>query len=84
MKGDLLQAQPAMGNKYLPLGIAAVVILQLIFTYTPLFQAMFGNVQAAFGGGALARFPVALVMVSLRFDRIEEFIEGAHYPDRGT
>jgi magnesium-transporting ATPase (P-type) len=31
------------GNKYLPLGIGAVVILQLIFTYAPPFQAMFGN-----------------------------------------
>jgi magnesium-transporting ATPase (P-type) len=32
-----------MGNKYLPLGISAVVILQLLFTYAPPFQAMFGN-----------------------------------------
>ena len=32
-----------MGNRYLPLGIVAVVILQLVFTYTPPFQAMFGN-----------------------------------------
>ena len=32
-----------MGNKYLPLGIIAVVILQLLFTYTPPFQVMFGN-----------------------------------------
>jgi hypothetical protein len=31
------------GNKYLPLGIAAVVILQLIFTYAPPLQAIFGN-----------------------------------------
>jgi magnesium-transporting ATPase (P-type) len=32
-----------MGNKYLPLGIGAVVIMQLLFTYAPPFQAMFGN-----------------------------------------
>jgi magnesium-transporting ATPase (P-type) len=32
-----------MGNKYLPLGIGAVVVLQIIFTYAPPFQAMFGN-----------------------------------------
>jgi len=32
-----------MGNKYLPLGISAVVLLQLLFTYTPPFQAIFGN-----------------------------------------
>ena len=31
------------GNAYLPLGIIAVVILQLIFTYAPPVQAMFGN-----------------------------------------
>jgi magnesium-transporting ATPase (P-type) len=31
------------GNKYLPLGIAAVVVLQLLFTYTPPFQALFGT-----------------------------------------
>jgi len=32
-----------LGNKYLPVGIAAVVILQLIFTYAPPLQAMFGS-----------------------------------------
>ena len=32
-----------MGNRYLPYGILAVVILQLLFTYTTPFQAMFGN-----------------------------------------
>src|SRR4029078_764143 len=32
-----------MCTPYLPLGIIAVVILQLIFTYAPPFQAMFGN-----------------------------------------
>jgi len=32
-----------MGNRYLPLGIGAVVILQLLFTYAPPFQAMFGT-----------------------------------------
>jgi magnesium-transporting ATPase (P-type) len=31
------------GNKYLPVGIVAVVILQLLFTYTTPFQAVFGN-----------------------------------------
>jgi magnesium-transporting ATPase (P-type) len=31
------------GNKYLPLGIGAVVILQILFTYTPPFHALFGT-----------------------------------------
>jgi len=31
------------GNAYLPLGIISVVILQLLFTYAPPLQAMFGN-----------------------------------------
>ena len=31
------------GNKYLPVGIGAVVILQMLFTYAPPLQAMFGN-----------------------------------------
>ena len=31
------------GNKYLPLGIGAVIILQLLFTYAPPFEAMFGT-----------------------------------------
>jgi magnesium-transporting ATPase (P-type) len=31
------------GNRYLPLGIGAVVILQLLFTYAPPLQRMFGN-----------------------------------------
>jgi magnesium-transporting ATPase (P-type) len=32
-----------MGNRYLPYGVLAVVVLQLLFTYAPPFQAMFGN-----------------------------------------
>jgi magnesium-transporting ATPase (P-type) len=32
-----------LGNRYLPLGIGAVIILQAAFTYAPPFQAMFGN-----------------------------------------
>jgi len=32
-----------MGNRYLPYGIGAVVVLQLLFTYAPPFQSMFGN-----------------------------------------
>jgi magnesium-transporting ATPase (P-type) len=46
------------GNRYLPLGIAAVVILQLLFTYVPLLQAVFGTEPVPlqvwpvlFGGG---------------------------------
>jgi magnesium-transporting ATPase (P-type) len=31
------------GNRCLPVGIGAVVVLQLLFTYAPPFQAMFGN-----------------------------------------
>jgi magnesium-transporting ATPase (P-type) len=38
-----LSLKAHLGNKYLPLGIGAVVILQLIFTYAPPLQAMFGN-----------------------------------------
>jgi len=32
-----------LDNPYLPVGISAVVILQLLFTYAPPLQAMFGN-----------------------------------------
>ncbi len=32
-----------LGNRYLPLGIGAVAVLQLLFTYAPPLQAMFGN-----------------------------------------
>ncbi|MCI4681626.1 cation-translocating P-type ATPase [Candidatus Rhodoblastus alkanivorans] len=31
------------GNRFLPLGVGAVVVLQLLFTYAPPFQALFGN-----------------------------------------
>jgi magnesium-transporting ATPase (P-type) len=31
------------GNKYLPLGIGAVVVLQLLFTYAPPLQRLFDN-----------------------------------------
>ena len=30
-----------LGNKYLPMGIGAVVVLQLLFTYAPPLQALF-------------------------------------------
>jgi magnesium-transporting ATPase (P-type) len=32
-----------LGNRYLPLGIAAVVVLQLLFTYAPPLQRLFDN-----------------------------------------
>ena len=32
-----------LGNPYLPLGIAAVIVLQLLFTYAPPFQRLFGT-----------------------------------------
>ncbi|MGO9429374.1 cation-translocating P-type ATPase [Rhodoblastus sp.] len=38
-----LSLKAHMGNRYLPFGILAVVVLQLLFTYAPPFQAMFGN-----------------------------------------
>jgi magnesium-transporting ATPase (P-type) len=38
-----LSLRAHMGNRYLPIGILAVVVLQLLFTYAPPFQAMFGN-----------------------------------------
>ena len=38
-----LSMKAHIGNKYLPLGVAAIVILQLLFTYTTPFRAMFDN-----------------------------------------
>jgi magnesium-transporting ATPase (P-type) len=38
-----LSLKAHLGNKYLPYGILAVVVLQLLFTYAWPFQAMFGN-----------------------------------------
>ena len=38
-----LSLKAHLGNKYLPLGIGAVVILQLLFTYAPPLQLIFGN-----------------------------------------
>jgi magnesium-transporting ATPase (P-type) len=59
-----LRLKAHMGNKYLPLGIGAVVILQLLFTYTPPFQAIFGSEAIPLGiwpwlfAGGLAFFLV--------------------------
>ena len=44
-----LSLKAHLGNRYLPLGIVAVVILQLLFTYTTPFQAMFGNEAVPLG-----------------------------------
>jgi magnesium-transporting ATPase (P-type) len=38
-----LSLKAHLGNKYLPLGLVAVVVLQWLFTYTRPFQLMFGN-----------------------------------------
>jgi magnesium-transporting ATPase (P-type) len=39
--GSSLSFKAHLGNKYLPLGIAAVVVLQLLFTYAPPLQVLF-------------------------------------------
>ena len=39
--GSSLSLRAHLGNKYLPLGIGAVIVLQLLFTYAPPFQALF-------------------------------------------
>jgi magnesium-transporting ATPase (P-type) len=36
-----LSVDAHLGNRYLPLGIGAVVVLQLLFTYAPPLQALF-------------------------------------------
>ncbi|HEY7333851.1 MAG TPA: HAD-IC family P-type ATPase [Bryobacteraceae bacterium] len=36
-----LSLKAHLGNKYLPVGIGAVIVLQLLFTYLPPFQALF-------------------------------------------
>jgi magnesium-transporting ATPase (P-type) len=38
-----LSPRAHLGNKYLPLGIGAVVVLQLLFTYAPPLQRLFDN-----------------------------------------
>jgi magnesium-transporting ATPase (P-type) len=38
-----LSLKAHLGNKYLPLGVGAVVTLQLLFTYAPPLQQLFGN-----------------------------------------
>jgi magnesium-transporting ATPase (P-type) len=38
-----LSLRAHLNNKYLPLGIGAVVILQILFTYAPPLQRVFGN-----------------------------------------
>jgi magnesium-transporting ATPase (P-type) len=38
-----LSLKAHLGNNYLPLGIGAVIILQLLFTYAPPLQALFDN-----------------------------------------
>ena len=38
-----LSLKAHLGNKYLPLGIGAVIILQILFTYAPPLQALFDN-----------------------------------------
>jgi magnesium-transporting ATPase (P-type) len=41
--GSSLSAKAHFGNKYLSIGIITVVVAQLLFTYAPPFQALFGT-----------------------------------------
>ena len=43
-----LSIRAHLGNRYLPLGVGAVVLLQLLFTYAPPFQRMFGTASVPF------------------------------------
>jgi magnesium-transporting ATPase (P-type) len=43
-----LSLQAHLGNRYLALGIGAVVILQLLFTYAPPLQALFDTEAVPF------------------------------------
>jgi magnesium-transporting ATPase (P-type) len=68
-----LSLKAHLGNKYLPLGILAVVILQLLFTYTTPFQAMFGNEAIPlriwpwlFAGGLVFFFVVEIEKLVIR------------------
>src|SRR5262245_1662975 len=47
-----LSLRAHLGNKYLPLGIGAVVVLQLLFTYAPPLQRLFDTVCPAAGMAA--------------------------------
>jgi magnesium-transporting ATPase (P-type) len=40
---NALSIKAHLGNRYLPVGIGAVVVLQLLFTYAPPMQALFDN-----------------------------------------
>jgi magnesium-transporting ATPase (P-type) len=44
-----LSLRAHMGNRFLPYGVLAVVILQLLFTYAPPFEATFGTAPLALG-----------------------------------
>lgn len=41
--GSSLSLRAHKGNRYLPMGIGAVVVLQLLFTYAPPLQVVFGT-----------------------------------------
>jgi len=44
-----LSLRAHLGNRYLPLGIGAVVVLQLLFTYAPPLQRLFDNEAVPLG-----------------------------------
>jgi calcium-translocating P-type ATPase len=68
-----LSIKAHMGNKYLPVGIGAVVVLQLLFTYAPPMQALFDNEAvplrvwpALFAGGFVFFLVVELEKLIIR------------------
>ena len=60
-----------MGNKYLPVGILAVLVLQILFTYAPPFQALFATAAVP-----LWVWPVILVagLVFFLVVELEKFV----------
>jgi magnesium-transporting ATPase (P-type) len=78
-----LSIRAHLGNPYLPLGIGAVVVLQLLFTYAPPLQALFNTEAVPFRiwpglllGGILFFLLVEAEKLVLRMHRSSQDVQG--------
>jgi magnesium-transporting ATPase (P-type) len=71
--GTSLTWQGILGTRAVLLGIAAVIVAQLAFTYLPPMQTIFGSAPLSFvDGAAILAVGIALLIAS----EIEKFLAG--------
>src|SRR5690606_22637129 len=67
--GSVLNWRGLTGNLYVPLSIAACILLQILYTYSPPLQRIFGSTALSTGQWVLVAGAGALVFFAAEFEK---------------